>query len=240
MIQIVPSFLEIEIGEFILSNDFEIDKGKCYGSIEIAALMLASKHTNVTYTIKIKSTILQGGFTIKNTKRTSNRIFTRKRTHWSDFIYTKEYLENMSVEYLYNRIRFPAFPNKSESVLKSLFIKMAKVPISHKSLIPLVCDALNTRNFKAFVHIIEKFTIYNIEDRITKQGYEKEYNVNLEKVFDLYFSINDRILSVALLRHLIFFGGNTQNAYNFKFEYIESFEDKEKIVPKVVWNAFKI
>jgi hypothetical protein len=75
---------------------------------------------------------------------------------------------------------------------------------------------------------------------LVKQGYIKNYTVDLERVIDIYFSVKDRKKSLCALAFFIFFGGTTQEAYDAKFKRMESFENIDSHIPPTIWNSFII
>ena len=241
-------------------EEYSIKQGNCYGSIAIAALLVASKNKDDIFTIKMNPfqsqktpffgnhKICGGRMQTKKNKKMNKNIFSRKNNskidiksdNSSKYIYTCEHLDGLSVENLYTSIRFHVFKDKSNKILKELFLKMVRVPILHKKLIPLVCESLNTHNFKILQYIVDTYQINDIEEQLVKQGYTKNYTVDIERIIDIYFKIKDRNKSLCALIFFIFFGGTAQEAYDAKFKRIESFEEIDSHIPNGMWNSFII
>jgi hypothetical protein len=228
-------------GGFIkVSNKEElfVRKGQCYGSLTVANIIVIET-TDFTYNLKIHSYLQNlGGKTVQK-KRIKNH--TRKLNRIRDentFVYTPEYIQNVSIEHIYNSIRFSVFPDKPVSVLKRLFIKMANVTLSHNSIVQNLCIALNSRNFQYLTKLIEMNQILDIYEQFSKQSLKSNSKGNIEKIFDIYFLKTDRKLALDTLRHLLFFVSANKENNDIYLQKLYSFE--VTYIPKVVWNSFRI
>jgi hypothetical protein len=212
-------------------NDLFVCKGQCYGSLTIANIV-AMDTTDFTYNLKIHEQTVNKK-RMKNQTRKLNKI-NNKNT----FLYTPEYIQNVSIEHIYNSIRFSVFPEKPVSVLKRLFVTMANVLLSHNSIVKNLCNVLNSRNFQHLIKLIEMNQIWNIYEQFSRQGFKSSYKGNIDTIIDIYFLKTDRKSALDTLRHLLFFVSVNKENYDAYLQKLRSLE--VTYIPNAVWNSFRI
>lgn len=100
----------------------------------------------------------------------------------------------VSVEYLYNFLRFHAFPEVSDEKKKAIFKTAISVPLREPSLFAQVTESVNNNDFQMFQRIIESSAI------TTKLKIPSTWHT----IVDAYFDEKNKDLALKLFRYLLF------------------------------------
>jgi hypothetical protein len=146
-------------------------------------------------------------------------------------------LEAVSVEFIFNMIRFNIFAGESDADLKQVLVALSSVPVAYPPIASDVCNALNKRNFASLRAIAERFRIKDLSAQFGRQGYTAYYRPDIDAVMDIYFSCTDRVKALNRLRQLLFFTTNEPANYS---RFIERVRDDACDPPTAAWGAFRV
>ena len=150
-----------------------------------------------------------------------------------DFKFTKDNIDKISVEYLFDFLRFHTFKDLSSEQLLPLFIKLTYVPLKKESVIEELIDAVDSANINKLEEIANKYEVTNLDEIMKKAGLVLKVKPDYARIFKLYFSVSDSS-AIHLLRYLIYLESDTQEDYDKGLDFIESMEPSER--SKLVTN----
>lgn len=145
----------------------------------------------------------------------------------ADFKFTKDNIEKVSVEYLFDFLRFHTFKDLSSEQLLPLFIKLTNVPLKKGSVIEEFLDVVDSANINKLEEIANKYQLTNLDEIMKQAGLVLKVKPDYARIFKLYFSISDSS-AIHLLRYLIFLKSDTQEDYDKGLDFIESMEPSER------------
>jgi hypothetical protein len=176
-----------------------------------------------------------------------NTIATEDMTESNDtmmeYNFTVENIQQHSIEHIMNYLRFKTFVHYPQTQLKSLFIKMANVPIKHEAIVNDIVNAINDNDYEKLYEIVDAHQIIDMEAQLKEQGFELNFKHDYNRMFDFYFSTEDRDLAIALLRRIMFCSCDTQENYDAFLNYLDSLSEEQRklsIEPMCLYNTFTV
>lgn len=115
-----------------------------------------------------------------------------------------EQMAYLSVECLYNHLRFYSFPSVSDKEKKALFLQCAHVPLKRPDIFNAIVAASKTEDYEALQKIVaENKATPSADSSVTKilQFAEKSWPL----IMDCYFAEPEPGIAVDLLTILLFF-----------------------------------
>jgi hypothetical protein len=110
---------------------------------------------------------------------------------------------DLSVEFLYNFLRFNAFASVSDTDKKTLFLKAIHVPLRKSEIFKQITDAVNSNDFQKMKHIVLTNTL-DTNVLVSKAMGIKFVDI-WPIIMEAYFVEEDPALALNLLRTLMFF-----------------------------------
>lgn len=114
-------------------------------------------------------------------------------------------LQEVSVTYLYDHLRFGAFHNISDDNKKKLFISAQSVPLRKPDVFKKIAKAIRSDNFTEMMNIVKENQI-DMTKIVEYTGTEPVtmFSENVwPLIIDSYFKESERLLAFDLLTHLI-------------------------------------
>jgi hypothetical protein len=133
-------------------------------------------------------------------------------------------LQNLSVESLYNYIRFYAFLKVSDSDKKDLFMKMLDVRARDPDVFPKISESLKRDNFVELTNVVMDKNNKVLKEKITASILTRSQK-RMEIVIDCYLSESNACTARDLLSYLIFYpniNDNDENLLEFVKQYTSS------------------
>lgn len=114
------------------------------------------------------------------------------------------YLQHMSVESLYNYIRFYAFKDVSDNDKKDLLMKIIDVNARDSNVFPKIAEALETDDFNKLTMIANDKNNKVKSEKLSGSIIEK-LQKRMDIILDCYFSESNACSAQDLLTYLIFY-----------------------------------
>jgi serine/threonine protein kinase len=142
---------------------------------------------------------------------------------------------DLSVEFLYNFLRFHAFTSVPAADKKKLFLKFVDVPLRKRTIFKQITAAVRSNDFQTMQTIVK--------EGAQKTGLGKPVQVgsSWHAIVDAYFVEKDPARALNLLRTLIFFNGELGALKRFISNYKKSKpEIRSMMTSGLILNAYTI
>lgn len=158
----------------------------------------------------------------------------RTRKHKKRRVKSKP-IADLSVEFLYNFLRFHAFISVSAADKKKLFLKLVDVPLRKRTIFKQMTAAVKSHDFQSMKRIVKE----NALD--AGLGKPVQLAGNWHAIVDVYFAEKDEALALNLLRTLMFFNGELGALKRFISNYKKSKpEIRAMMTSGLILNAYTI